>query len=295
MPWTRNYLENNLAGTTAESGPFSVILEKVTSVTGDSIVNQRKGKFTCVYDLEINGKWVLTDKSSGTDEKLNGTFTIPEFAYDTNISKLEVNYKIQNNNLSPEQDKFMKEEFTKAIGVKLSNFVDEIISGNYKDVFVQDENNDTSGVKSSLTSNSSDDSPIPIYTNITQNISFSAFPQDIYECLIDEDRIKAWSRAPVKITPVAGGSFSLFNGKITGNFEQLIPNQKIVQSWRLSSWENNKFSKVTITINGNNSGTKVTMVQESVPHQQKDDVSSNWTRFYWCPIRDTFGFGLTMD
>lgn len=41
-------------------------------------------------------------------------------------------------------------------------------------------------------------------------------------------------------------SFELFGGNIHGKFEELIPNKKIVQSWRYNQWPSGHYSNVVI-------------------------------------------------
>ena len=47
---------------------------------------------------------------------------------------------------------------------------------------------------------------------------------------------------PAEINREAGGAFSLFKGHIIGRNVELIPNQRIVQAWRVVTWPEGAYS-----------------------------------------------------
>lgn len=52
-PWTRQWLEENLAGVAAEDNGVSVKIDKLVSMDGDVDVNQRKGKVITIFDVKL--------------------------------------------------------------------------------------------------------------------------------------------------------------------------------------------------------------------------------------------------
>jgi activator of HSP90 ATPase len=68
-----------------------------------------------------------------------------------------------------------------------------------------------------------------------------ASAQDIYDVLLNEAKVSAWTRAKATIEPKVGSKFSLFGGTVSGEIKELVQDQKIVQSWRLSSWPAGNF------------------------------------------------------
>src|SRR5262249_40045291 len=79
---------------------------------------------------------------------------------------------------------------------------------------------------------------------IHQEVDFAATPQQVYQALLSSKEFSAsvkksfanFSDASCTIDPVLGGTFSLFDGHIGGRNLELIPNQRIVQSWRVVDW-----------------------------------------------------------
>ncbi len=68
------------------------------------------------------------------------------------------------------------------------------------------------------------------------NDKFGARPSDIYEALMDPRRVEAYTQSSAQIESKEGGKFALFGGNVTGEFVQLVPNERIVQKWRTSTW-----------------------------------------------------------
>ena len=62
----------------------------------------------------------------------------------------------------------------------------------------------------------------------------------MYEILMDDRRISAFTGSSAQMERKNGGQFSLFGGQIVGTNIELVPNQKIVQQWRFQSWPASK-------------------------------------------------------
>ena len=169
-----------------------------------------------------------------------------------------------------------------------------MIDENYKHIFVQDidKPKHDGGAIESTKSDKADNTG---KSTVSQVVNFSASPMDLFECLTDINRIEAWSRCAAELSAVPGGLFNLLNGRISGKFQELIPGEKIVQKWRLNSWDADHYSKVSITIAPSDTGSTLTVTQSSIPSGHHSSMSENWSRFYWWPIRDTFGFGCTIE
>ena len=45
-----------------------------------------------------------------------------------------------------------------------------------------------------------------------------------------------FTASSAKIDPVVGGTFSLFDGHIIGRILELVPDQRIVEAWRVVDW-----------------------------------------------------------
>lgn len=81
---------------------------------------------------------------------------------------------------------------------------------------------------------------------ITFSETFQCQAKDLYEVLTKPDLVSVFTRSQAKVDATRGGEFILFDGNITGKFEELIPNEKIVQSWRYKQWPSGHYSQVTM-------------------------------------------------
>ena len=53
LPWSKDYLKENIIDTTYEDDLFRFVVTAVDSVSGDCDVTQRKGKVLCIYDMRL--------------------------------------------------------------------------------------------------------------------------------------------------------------------------------------------------------------------------------------------------
>lgn len=81
---------------------------------------------------------------------------------------------------------------------------------------------------------------------ITFSEQFHCQVNDLYEALTKPDLVSAFTRSEAKVDPSRGGEFVLFGGNVSGKFEELVPNKKIVQSWRVKKWPSGHYSNVTL-------------------------------------------------
>lgn len=121
--------------------------------------------------------------------------------------------------------------------------------------------------------------------SIHQETDFKASPQRIYEVLLDSKQFGEFTGLPAKISHDAGGSFSLFDGYITGRNVELLPNRRIVQAWRAGSWDEGVYSIVRFELKPQGSGAHLIMDHDGFPEGAKEHLDSGWKERYWDPLR----------
>jgi len=122
--------------------------------------------------------------------------------------------------------------------------------------------------------------------SIHQSITFKASPHEVYETLIDSKKHSEFTDSEVSISRQTGGNFSVYGGEIEGVNLELVPDQKIVQSWRYSDWPEGHYSKVVFSLGQIPSGTRLTFTQTGVPEVFYDDIRQGWHDYYWKPMKD---------
>jgi activator of HSP90 ATPase len=124
---------------------------------------------------------------------------------------------------------------------------------------------------------------------IRQSVTFKASPREIYEMLMDSRQHAKFTASKARISRKAGGKFTAYDGYIEGTNLELVPNKKIVQSWRGSDWPEGHYSKATFTLTKVKGGTRLVFTQSGVPDQQYESIKQGWRDFYWNPMLATLG------
>jgi activator of HSP90 ATPase len=121
---------------------------------------------------------------------------------------------------------------------------------------------------------------------IRQTVTFKATPHDIYETLMDAKKHSQLTGSNARITKKVGAKFSIYEGEIQGVNLELVPDRKIVQSWRYSDWPEGHYSKATFLLEENKGVTKLTFTQTEVPEELYQDVAQGWRDYYWEPMKE---------
>jgi activator of HSP90 ATPase len=91
----------------------------------------------------------------------------------------------------------------------------------------------------------------------------------------------------VKVERKVGGRFSVYDGEIQGENLELIPDRKIVQSWRYADWPKDHYSKVTFLLTAEPNGTRLSFSQTGVPERHYEEIKQGWKDYYWNPLKET--------
>jgi activator of HSP90 ATPase len=121
---------------------------------------------------------------------------------------------------------------------------------------------------------------------IRQSVTFKASPHAVYETLMDSRKHTRFTGAKAKISRKVNGGFTTYDGYIEGVHLDLVPDKKIVQSWRGSDWPEGHFSKATFSLKKIKNGARLTFTQSGVPVQHYHDISQGWRDYYWIPMKE---------
>ncbi|KXN72368.1 hypothetical protein CONCODRAFT_75268 [Conidiobolus coronatus NRRL 28638] len=308
LKWAQDYLKDNLTGTSVEKGELKAAISEVTSVEGDCDLNQRKGKVLTLFDLKIQLKWRGYLENG---DEVTGRITVPEICHDSEID--DYVYEITVDNHTRDKDplkELIRNELTKKLSEKFFNFSGSLIDAHSKDVYISAEDLKIKDLNITPTQ-SSPATPTPEQTSSTpkasgsagqptkkvvntttvnETIEFVASAHDLYNVLVDQKLINAWSRANATFPTEVGKEFSLFDGNITGKVLELVADKKIVQSWRLKTWPAGHYSTVTFALEQQSGSCNLVLEQTGVPLGEQDVVRTNWEQFYWNRIKTTFGY-----
>jgi activator of HSP90 ATPase len=120
---------------------------------------------------------------------------------------------------------------------------------------------------------------------VRQSVTIKASADDVYEALMDSKKHAKFTGDKASISRKVGGKFSAFDGYAEGTNLELVPDKKIVQSWRASDWPEGHYSKATFSFKEVAGSTRLTFTQTGVPEEQYEDISQGWRDYYWAPMK----------
>jgi activator of HSP90 ATPase len=121
---------------------------------------------------------------------------------------------------------------------------------------------------------------------IEQIVIFRASPHEVYEALMDSVRHADFTNSPAEISREVGGDYMAYGGYIIGQNLELVPDQKIVQSWRAMDWPEEQVSVVTFWLTElPGGGTHLNFSHHDVPDGTEDEFTQGWIENYWEPLK----------
>lgn len=123
---------------------------------------------------------------------------------------------------------------------------------------------------------------------IHQEIDFNVSPQRVYDALLDPKQFTEFSSRPAEISRDVGGAFSLFKGHIIGRNLELVPNQRIVQAWRVVTWPEGAFSIARFDLKPQGSGTHLVFEHLGFPEGLHEHLAQGWEENYWSLLKKYF-------
>jgi len=133
--------------------------------------------------------------------------------------------------------------------------------------------------------------------SIHQELVFKANRKRIYEILATAAQFDkmthhiqtieggaASASHPTEIGHEVGGAFSLFGGRIVGRHLELIPDERIVQAWRVAYWDPGVFSIVRFDFKEQGAETKLLFAHTGFPQGDAENLLHGWKIHYWEPL-----------
>lgn len=121
--------------------------------------------------------------------------------------------------------------------------------------------------------------------HIVQNVVLDAEPQRVFDVLMISRKHAAFTGSAASIDPRTGGSFSCYDGYITGFTIELEPCKRIVQVWRSRGWPKGTYSIVTFELKRKGPRkTELRFSQSGVPASDYTEKQKGWRTHYWQPL-----------
>ncbi|HUW89697.1 MAG TPA: SRPBCC family protein [Candidatus Nanopelagicaceae bacterium] len=124
--------------------------------------------------------------------------------------------------------------------------------------------------------------------SIEQELKIKSSPHEIYEVFMDSKKHSKLTESKAKVSRVVGGSFSIFEGSLSGKNVELIQDKKIVQTWRGDgeNWPKGYYSTITLILEPVDQGTLITFTHVDIPEASYESVKEGWDTYYWEPLKE---------
>ncbi|XP_062616577.1 activator of 90 kDa heat shock protein ATPase homolog 1-like [Saccostrea cucullata] len=306
--WSKDRLKELLTGIVIEDDKHFCEIKEVTSIEGEASANNRKAKLIFFYEFVIKGEW--SGKFKDSDKKYKGKFEIPNLSEENDTDEIDFNVTVSNDS----DEAFKLKEFLRKTGVtlvrqKMADYLNDLRHEYSKGVVLPTKGGQQAPAKTVAGTNKSKEEMnkhvvdtkvakplgVKIHTKkIVGKEEFKCRAEDLYRALTDVQMVQAFSASPVEMEVEKGGRFSLLHGNITGDFVELIPNQKIVQHWRVKSWPDAHYSTVTFEFDEKDDCTVLNYTQTGVPDTEYEKTKEGWAINYWNRMKQVFGFGSSI-
>ena len=105
-----------------------------------------------------------------------------------------------------------------------------------------------------------------------------------FDRIVELSGVEKSAQNPTTLSPQAGGGFALFAGHIVGRQLELVPNELIVQAWRVVDWSRGVYSIARFELSEQAGSTKLVFNHTGFPKGQAKELATGWQEHYWDPL-----------
>uniref|UniRef100_UPI00398E859C activator of 90 kDa heat shock protein ATPase homolog 1b n=1 Tax=Pristiophorus japonicus TaxID=55135 RepID=UPI00398E859C len=303
--WSVDKLKSLMLAVNVENEEGMCKVTEVSKVDGEASINNRKGKLIFFFEWNIHMAWTGTSK---TGIKYQGNVEIPNLSDENDVDEVDVIVGLAKDEPDTQLLALMKNDGASKIREALLNYIDALkleftqgmilptINGVSKEpsqpkLKVDLQAKITTGQLPSQ--NIPDGVKIPT-CKINLKDRFMTSPEELYRIFITQELIQAFTHAPAVVEAAKGGKFQLLDGNVSGEFLELVSEQRIVMKWRYRSWPTDHYATIKLTFYNKNDGTELQVECKGVPVGEEDQTKAGWQRYYFDGIKQTFGYNVRL-
>ena len=122
----------------------------------------------------------------------------------------------------------------------------------------------------------------------TLKTTIEASPSDIYSTWLNSKGHADMTGGDASISNRVGDPFTAWDGYIEGINLELVANERIVQSWRTSDFEESEEdSRLEILLHEVEGGTELTLIHSNLP-AHGEQYKTGWVNHYFDPMQVYF-------
>ncbi|KAG0726960.1 Activator heat shock protein ATPase 1 [Chionoecetes opilio] len=285
--WSRDKIKLLFEGLQLEDPNLgTVTIKEVSKCEGDATASNRKGKLIFFYEWVVDMEWTAV-LLADPQREVKGSLDIPNLSEENDPHEIDVNVSVTSGGSGGDAIKdFILKKGLVTLQAKVKEYIDTLkqeyatdlikptkvtgqaVTKQSKTLITPARHHTPHNTTTAAAVNSAAqgvgkmDLGIKIKTvQLTLSQTFKCTAQELYTALTQREMVAAFTRGDVKLEVVKGGKFEFFGGNITGEFEELVPNKRIVQKWRFKSWPSGHYSKVTLDIEQQEDCTEIMLTR----------------------------------
>jgi len=287
--WSNDKLKELLLNYRFDTSIGSCKITEIEKCEGDASANNRKGKIIIFYEWELRLKWKAKMKLEDS-EAVEGTVEIPNLSDENGVEDLDIQFLTDTRGVTADLLKaVLRAEGVSKLRGQLGKYLEQLKTEFTQGMILPKKETSSSSVQqmsnlsireqaSKTTNISSKESggpsapPVKLsLCNLQSSSAMKCTAEDLFNALIRPEMFAAFTNGSGRIDPKVGGIFEMFGGNVHGKILAIEAPVKLVQEWRLKSWPDGIFSKVTFTITQKEDETEITVDQTSSFHRSGKD------------------------
>ncbi|KAI1895406.1 hypothetical protein AGOR_G00105960 [Albula goreensis] len=302
--WSSDKLKELLMGVRVENNEGCCEVTEVGKLEGEASINNRKGKLIFFYEWSIKATWTGTSKDG---IKYKGNIEVPNLSDENDMEDLDISVTLCKDEPETPLKVLMKNEGTNKIRSALGSYLGYLKTEFTQGMILPTANGLSkqqlaqSKVKMDKTQVSSGSCAAPPNTGVkiptckfSLKETFLTSPEELYRVFVNQEMMQAFTHAAATVNAEKGGRFRLLEGNVYGEFQELVPEQKIVMTWRYNTWPCEHYATVTLNFLDHGNETELKLECKGVPVSEEDRTKEGWQRYYFEAIKQTFGYGARL-
>lgn len=123
----------------------------------------------------------------------------------------------------------------------------------------------------------------------TLSVELPVPADELFQAWLNSESHTLFTGALAEIDPTVGGSYSAWDGYISGKTLDIEAPRRILQSWRTTEFnQDDPDSKLELLFESIGTGTRFTLIHTNIPEGQAEMYREGWEDYYFAPMQEYY-------
>ncbi|XP_056150899.1 activator of 90 kDa heat shock protein ATPase homolog 1-like [Lampris incognitus] len=311
--WSSDKLKKLLLGVQVEGEAGNCQVTEVNKLVGEASINNRKGKLIYFYEWVIKASWLGTSNSG---IKYKGNIEVANFSDENDMDDLDISVSLCKDQPNTSLLHLMKKDGVQKVQTALESYVTHLKSVFTQGMMLPAANGASQSQpsktqsqikvnKTQISATVSATAPHVVFSStegvriptccFTLKENFLTSAEELYRTFTSQEFVQVFTHSPAVVEGHSGGKFRLLDGTVTGEFTELVPDEKLVMRWRFKTWPSEHYAIISLVLKEHGDETNLKMDCKGVPVGEEERTREGWRRYYFEAIKQTFGYGAQLN